>query len=328
MSQQSPNRIRSTPTRVRYPSNSNINQQKNERVKTEQAIKELKIQLEQEEEMSPENLEEFEKEYFSNRLDINIKLKYALQLIRSKKYKHKQEGLDLLYSMYRAGIGQAEDEADNEIVIEPVIFRTVLYYLAVANYRLGYFQESKRFVDLILSKEPEQQQALNFSKLLTTYSSKKILVVIDRGVNTGLAFNKALQIYREGDEIILVTVIEDTEVYDFMKASGLHNSPAYDTLCDSHTKEVCAPLQEKFQFICEDREIYYNYLYEAGNPKTDICSIIDQEGISICVVADSTHPEKKGIISRMFGESLSEYLYHHAHCDVIIVHPKSAQSFE
>lgn len=57
MSQQSPNRIRSTPTRVRYPSNSNINQQKNERVKTEQAIKELKIQLEQEEEMSPENLE-------------------------------------------------------------------------------------------------------------------------------------------------------------------------------------------------------------------------------------------------------------------------------
>ena len=141
-------------------------------------------------------------------------------------------------------------------------------------------------------------------------------------MNTGLAFNKALQIYREEDEIILVTVIEDTEVYDFMKASGLHNSPAYDTLCDSHTKEVCAPLQEKFQFICEDREvhflsqcfyssfwtknniiektkkIYYNFLYEAGNPKTDICSIIDQERISICIVADSTHPEKKGIISR------------------------------
>lgn len=76
-------------------------------------------------------------------------------------------------------------------------------------------------------------------------------------MNTGLAFNKALQIYREEDEIILVTVIEDTEVYDFMKASGLHNSPAYDTLCDSHTKEVCAPLQEKFQFICEDREVHF-----------------------------------------------------------------------
>lgn len=46
--------------------------------------------------------------------------------------------------MYRAGIGQADDEAENEIEIEPIIFRTVLYYLAVANYRLGYFQESKR----------------------------------------------------------------------------------------------------------------------------------------------------------------------------------------
>lgn len=58
MSQQSPNRIKSTPTRVRYPSNSVINQQgKNERVKTAQAVKELKIQLEQEEEMPQENFE-------------------------------------------------------------------------------------------------------------------------------------------------------------------------------------------------------------------------------------------------------------------------------
>ena len=82
-------------------------------------------------------------------------------------------------------------EGNVEDKLDPTSYRTVLYYLAVANFRLGYLEESKRlvvilsvttninrFVNIILKSEPNNNQAYTFRKLLERKSSL-VLVLCD-----------------------------------------------------------------------------------------------------------------------------------------------------
>merc|ERR1712137_1017485 len=94
-----------------------------------------------------EEFDTLQKEYLIHFNDKNAKLKYACVLIRRSKREEKQTGLRILYDLYREYISP-DTPADQGI--DASAYRTILYYLAVANYRLGYFEESKRFATTIL----------------------------------------------------------------------------------------------------------------------------------------------------------------------------------
>ncbi|EGG04635.1 uncharacterized protein MELLADRAFT_108313 [Melampsora larici-populina 98AG31] len=50
---------------------------------------------------------------------------------------------------------------------EPTRRRECLYYLSLGHYKLGNYGEAKRFIDLLLEKEPSNLQAKSLSELIT-----------------------------------------------------------------------------------------------------------------------------------------------------------------
>ena len=58
-------------------------------------------------------------------------------------------------------------EVDREIYKEaPGRRRECLYYLALGQYKLGHYNEARRYNDLLLEREPRNMQALSLKALI------------------------------------------------------------------------------------------------------------------------------------------------------------------
>ncbi|KAF8074893.1 hypothetical protein FPV67DRAFT_1475349 [Lyophyllum atratum] len=92
-----------------------------------------------------------EKELAQAHVTVQTKFNYAWGLVKSPMREHQVEGVRLLQEIYRA---------------EPTRRRECLYYLALGHYKMGNFEEAKRFNGLLMEKEPTNLQAQSLGQLI------------------------------------------------------------------------------------------------------------------------------------------------------------------
>ncbi|KIM32739.1 hypothetical protein M408DRAFT_326482 [Serendipita vermifera MAFF 305830] len=79
------------------------------------------------------------------------KFNYAWGLVKSPQRDHQVHGVRLLQDIYRA---------------EPARRRECLYYLALGHYKMGNYEDAKKFNGLLVDKEPGNLQAQSLGTLI------------------------------------------------------------------------------------------------------------------------------------------------------------------
>ncbi|KIH94760.1 mitochondria fission 1 protein [Sporothrix brasiliensis 5110] len=102
---------------------------------------------------------QFEKE--GDMVGVQTKFNFAWGLVKSSARADQQQGVMLLTEIFRTS---------------PERRRECLYYLALGNYKLGNYAEARRYNDLLLEKEPTNQQASNLNTLIDDKVQKEGLV--------------------------------------------------------------------------------------------------------------------------------------------------------
>ncbi|KAJ7245116.1 hypothetical protein B0H12DRAFT_1127871 [Mycena haematopus] len=92
-----------------------------------------------------------QKELAQGYVTVQTKFNYAWGLVKSPVRNHQVEGVRLLQELYRA---------------EPTRRRECLYYLALGHYKMGNFEEAKKFNALLMEKEPTNMQAISLAQLI------------------------------------------------------------------------------------------------------------------------------------------------------------------
>ncbi|KAJ8502226.1 hypothetical protein ONZ51_g51 [Trametes cubensis] len=116
---------------------------------------ELPYAADAEESLSFDELEvlrlQYQKELSQSHVTVQTKFNYAWGLVKSPMREHQVEGVRLLQEIYRA---------------EPTRRRECLYYLALGHYKMGNYEEARRFNALLLDKEPSNLQAQSLASLI------------------------------------------------------------------------------------------------------------------------------------------------------------------
>jgi len=94
---------------------------------------------------------QYEKEVAAIHVTVQTKFNYAWGLVKSPRREDQAHGVKLLQELYRA---------------EPSRRRECLYYLALGQYKMGNYEEAKKFNSLLLDKEPNNLQAQSLSELI------------------------------------------------------------------------------------------------------------------------------------------------------------------
>lgn len=89
---------------------------------------------------------------------LQTKFNYAWGLIKSNKREEQQDGVRLLSEIFRAS---------------PERRRECLYYLALGNYKLGNYQEARRYNDSLLELEENNLQAQSLRELIDDKVAKE-----------------------------------------------------------------------------------------------------------------------------------------------------------
>jgi len=91
-------------------------------------------------------------------ITVQTKFNYAWGLVKSPQREHQVEGVKLLQEIYRA---------------EPGRRRECLYYLALGHYKMGNFDDARKFNDLLVQKEPGNLQAQSLRELIDRAVSRE-----------------------------------------------------------------------------------------------------------------------------------------------------------
>ncbi|PKI82758.1 mitochondrial membrane protein [Malassezia vespertilionis] len=105
--------------------------------------------------LSPAELQvlrdQYDAESSSGHITTQTKFNYAWALIKSPARQQMLQGVALLTDIYRS---------------DPPRRRECLYYLSLGHYKLGNFDEAKRFNGLLLEREPANLQAQGLNELI------------------------------------------------------------------------------------------------------------------------------------------------------------------
>ncbi|KAH8116282.1 mitochondrial fission 1 protein [Phellopilus nigrolimitatus] len=101
---------------------------------------------------------QYEKEVDAGHVTVQSKFNFAWGLVKSPRREHQVQGVKLLQDIYRE---------------EPARRRECLYYLALGQYKMGNYEEAKRFNGLLLEKEPSNLQAQSLSGLIDTKMTRE-----------------------------------------------------------------------------------------------------------------------------------------------------------
>ncbi|PCH44229.1 mitochondrial fission 1 protein [Wolfiporia cocos MD-104 SS10] len=101
---------------------------------------------------------QYQKELAQSHVTIQTKFNYAWGLVKSPIREHQVEGVRLLQDIFRA---------------EPARRRECLYYLALGHYKMGNYEEAKRFNSLLMEREPTNLQAQSLSTLIDERVTKE-----------------------------------------------------------------------------------------------------------------------------------------------------------
>jgi len=91
-------------------------------------------------------------------ITVQTKFNYAWGLVKSPQREHQVEGVKLLQEIYRA---------------EPGRRRECLYYLALGHYKMGNFDDARKFNELLVEKEPGNLQAQSLRELIDRAVSRE-----------------------------------------------------------------------------------------------------------------------------------------------------------
>ncbi|PSR72800.1 hypothetical protein PHLCEN_2v11297 [Hermanssonia centrifuga] len=94
---------------------------------------------------------QYQKELSQAHITVQTKFNYAWGLVKSPMREHQVEGVRLLQEIYRS---------------EPTRRRECLYYLALGHYKMGNYEEAKKFNSLLMDKEPSNMQAQSLATLI------------------------------------------------------------------------------------------------------------------------------------------------------------------
>ncbi|PVG02019.1 mitochondrial fission 1 protein [Serendipita vermifera] len=94
---------------------------------------------------------QYKKEEESGHVTTQTKFNYAWGLVKSPQREHQTHGVRLLQEIYRA---------------EPSRRRECLYYLALGHYKMGNYEDAKKFNSLLMDKEPTNLQAQSLGTLI------------------------------------------------------------------------------------------------------------------------------------------------------------------
>ncbi|KAH7929105.1 mitochondrial fission 1 protein [Leucogyrophana mollusca] len=94
---------------------------------------------------------QYQKELAQSHVTVQTTFNYGWGLVKSPIRTHQVEGVRLLQEIFRT---------------EPTRRRECLYYLALGHYKMGNFEEARRFNDLLLQKEPTNLQAQSLASLI------------------------------------------------------------------------------------------------------------------------------------------------------------------
>ncbi|KAJ7180536.1 hypothetical protein C8R46DRAFT_886550 [Mycena filopes] len=94
---------------------------------------------------------QYQKELAQGYVTVQTKFNYAWGLVKAPIRDHQVEGVRLLQELYRA---------------EPTRRRECLYYLALGHFKMGNFDEAKKFNALLMEKEPSNMQAHSLAQLI------------------------------------------------------------------------------------------------------------------------------------------------------------------
>lgn len=266
---------------------------------------ELKIQLESEATMAAqESLEKHEKDYLMDRENDETKLNFAAFLVRRPELALRRRGVDLLMDL----LNDKETTADE---------RSLLYYLAVAHYRLHCLSEADRYIRILLQREPSNRQALAFQHLLGRARTRRLMVLVNGSEASDLAFYRMLEIIQKGDHVILFTSIHSKDADSTNDDGYLSTS----SLRAARVNFLGEDIQRRYRFICEERGLSYSFVIEEGEPLKDVCDLIRQEHIDTVFVGYGS-AETAGFFDRITSTPCAEYLFKHAKCDVIVAKAK------
>jgi nucleotide-binding universal stress UspA family protein len=104
-----------------------------------------------------------------------------------------------------------------------------------------------------------------------------------------------------------------TSVAPLMVSAGRSGGPTDPTdPPEKHAAELAAA-----RTYLEGQGIEADYQAAVGDPADAIVQLAEERAADMIVVGTREH----GLINRLLGSSVSEAVSHHAHCDVLIVHP-------
>ncbi|KAF9517057.1 hypothetical protein BS47DRAFT_1314662 [Hydnum rufescens UP504] len=101
---------------------------------------------------------QYEKEVTQAHISMQTKFNFAWGLVKSPKREHQVEGVRLFQDIYRS---------------EPTRRRECLYYLALGHYKMGNYEDARKFNALLLEKEPTNLQAQSLNALISESVAKE-----------------------------------------------------------------------------------------------------------------------------------------------------------
>ena len=123
------------------------------------------------------------KEQEAEHITVQTKFNYAWGLVKSEVHNNQLEGVRLLTGLPHAGAKAKITEIYKESSSRR---RECLYYLALGQYKLGHYNEARRFNDVLLEREPRNMQALSLKALIDERVARGLVpdkgVLISRGV--------------------------------------------------------------------------------------------------------------------------------------------------
>jgi len=102
--------------------------------------------------------QQYNLELEKSHITVQTKFNYAWGLVKSPQREHQVEGVKLLQEIYRA---------------EPGRRRECLYYLALGHYKMGNYDDARKFNDLLIEKEPGNLQAQSLKELIERAVSRE-----------------------------------------------------------------------------------------------------------------------------------------------------------